>query len=40
MGAKSTDDPRLPFPFRVKKSLIEKAKKMGRDAVEKLIEDA
>lgn len=33
-------DPRQPFPFRIKASLIEKAKRLGRDRIEKIIQRA
>ena len=33
-------DPRQPFPFRIKASLIEKAKRLGRDRIEAMIKRA
>lgn len=33
-------DPRKPLPFRLRESVIVKAKRMGRDNVESLIEKA
>ena len=36
-GRKPVDDPRKPLPFRLKKSVVEKAKALGRDRVEEII---
>ena len=36
-GRKPEDDPRIPLPFRLKTSAIEKAKRLGRDRIEAMI---
>jgi len=37
MGRPRVDDPRIPLPFRLKTSIIEKAKRLGRDKLETII---
>lgn len=39
-GRKPEDDPRIPLPFRLKTSAVEKAKRLGRDRVEQMIQRA
>ena len=36
-GRKPVLDPRLPLPFRLKGSLVAKAKRLGRDKMEAMI---
>ena len=39
-GRKPSTDPRIPLPFRLKTSAVEKAQRLGRDRIEKMIERA
>lgn len=39
-GRKPEDDPRIPLPFRLKTSAVEKAKRLGRDRIEAMIRRA
>lgn len=39
-GRPPSDDPRKPLPFRIKSSLCEKARRLGRDRIEKIIQRA
>ena len=39
-GRKPEDDPRAPLPFRLKTSVVEKAKRLGRDRIEAMIRRA
>ena len=39
-GRKPEDDPRIPLPFRLKTSVVEKAKRLGRDRIEAMIRRA
>lgn len=39
-GRKCKDDPRIPLPFRLKTSLVDKAKRLGRDRIEAMIRRA
>lgn len=39
-GRKPEDDPRIPLPFRLKTSVVEKAKRLGRDRIEAIIKRA
>lgn len=39
-GRKPEDDPRIPLPFRLKTSAVEKAKRLGRDRIEAMIKRA
>lgn len=39
-GRKPSPDPRVPLPFRVRRSLADKARRIGRDRLEQMIERA
>ena len=39
-GRKPVADPRIPLPYRMKTSVVEKAKRLGRDRVESIIKRA
>lgn len=39
-GRKPVSDPRIPLPFRLKTSAVEKAKRLGRDRIEAMIRRA
>lgn len=39
-GRKREEDPRVPLPFRIRASLVEKAKRLGRDRIEAMIRRA
>ena len=39
-GRKPEADPRVPLPFRLKTSAVEKAKRLGRDRIEAMISRA
>lgn len=39
-GRKPSDDPRIPLPFRLRASAVEKAKRIGRDRIEDMIKRA
>jgi hypothetical protein len=39
-GRPPSGDPRKPLPFRIKSSLCDKAKRLGRDRIEQMIQDA
>jgi len=39
-GRPPSPDPRKPLPFRIKSSLVDKAKRLGRDRIEKMIQRA
>lgn len=39
-GRKPADDPRIPLPFRMKTSAVEKAKRLGRARIEAMIKRA
>jgi len=39
-GRKPEEDPRIPLPFRLKTSAVEKAKRLGRDRIEAMIRRA
>jgi len=39
-GRKPSPDPRKPLSFRIKASLRDKAQRLGRDYVERLIQEA
>jgi len=39
-GRKPEADPRIPLPFRLKTSAVEKANRLGRDRIEAMIRRA
>ncbi len=39
-GRKREDDPRIPLPFRLKTSVVEKARRLGRERIESMIKRA
>lgn len=39
-GRKPSADPRIPLPFRLKTSAVAKARRLGRDRIEAMIQRA